>query len=96
MKDQLIKIFDETCVGSSDFVSLANVKVENESVYYYNRNNKRGNYRVNYQGRGGYRGRNIATETTMPKAVIRLVKIEEIFLKTDNPSSLQDKEIHLM
>ena len=38
----------------------------------------------------------IAKETTMHKAVIKFVKIEEIFLKTDNPSSLQDKEIHLM
>ena len=56
MKDQLRKIFDEMCVGSSDFVSPANVKVENESIYY-NRDNKRGNYRGNYQGRGGYRGR---------------------------------------
>ena len=56
MKEQLRKIFDETCVGSSDFVSPANVKMENESIYY-NRNNKRGNYRGNYQGRGGYRGR---------------------------------------
>ena len=32
MKDQLRKIFDETSVGSSDFVSPVNVKVENESV----------------------------------------------------------------
>ena len=39
---------------------------------------------------------NIAKETTIHKAVIMLVKIEEMFLKTDNPSSLQDKEIHLM
>ena len=36
MKYQLRKIFDETSVGSSDFVSPVNVKVENE----YNRNNK--------------------------------------------------------
>ena len=39
---------------------------------------------------------NIAKETTMHKAVIKSVKIEEMFLKTDSTSSLQDKEIHLM
>ena len=56
MKDQLRKIFDETYVGSSDFVSPVNIKVENESVYC-NRSNKIGKYRGKYQGRGGYRGR---------------------------------------
>ena len=39
---------------------------------------------------------NIAKEITIQKAIIKLFKVEEMFLKTDNPSSLQDKEIHLM
>ena len=95
MKDQLRKIFDETCVGSCDFVSPANVKVENESIYY-NRNNKRGNYRVTIKVVVDTEDENIAKETTMHKAVIKSVKIEEMFLKTDSTSSLQDKEIHLM
>ena len=53
MQDQLRKIFDETCVGLSDFVSAPNVKVENGSVKS-NRSNRQGYYKSTYQGHGGY------------------------------------------